>query len=280
MGGGGTVAVICCGIYMAHKLGDKTKPVEDMVSVVWASVGQPLLFGLLGAAVSLKSLSPDLVTNGVLIVLIGLGARVVSTYSCVAPPQVGYTLAERGFTCVSWCPKATVQAALSTVALDYVENSSNAKEFDDLTDDSSSSYELNKERATIVLTVAVLSIIMTAPTFAIAMKYSGEAWLVKETNWKNGRLVSDAPEEDDYAGEMELTVKMGARKQSLSTSLGDRKISFQNDQAAGGVRKFSVTKTEVTASGVAPRDRSKSNPATLAAMGLTKNARGGLEETI
>jgi len=148
-----------------------------------------------------------------------------------------------------------------------------------LTDDRSSSYELNKERATIVLTVAVLSIIMTAPTFAIAMKYSGEAWLVKETNWKNGRMVSDAPEEDDYAGEMELTVKMGARKQSLSTSLGDRKISFQND-APGQPRKFSVTKSEITASGVAPRDRSKSNPATLAAMGLTKNSRGQLEEQL
>ncbi len=28
---------------------------------------------------------------------------------------------ERAFGAITWCPKATVQAALSTVALDYVE---------------------------------------------------------------------------------------------------------------------------------------------------------------
>jgi NhaP-type Na+/H+ or K+/H+ antiporter len=277
MGGGGTVAVICCGIYMANSLKEKTKPVEDMVGAVWSMVGQPLLFGLLGAAVSIKSLSPDLLGNGVSIVLIGLVARVISTYACVIPTD--YTMKERGFTCITWCPKATVQAALSTVALDYVEDSANEKEFDDDTDDKASSYEVNKQRATVVLTVAVLSIIMTAPTFAIAIKYSGEAWLVKETNWKDGRPTSDDPE-DEYEGDVELTINMGARKESLSSSLGDRKISFQKEQH-GQARKWSIQKSEVTPSGVALRDRSKSNPATLAAMGLSSlAAREGLENTL
>lgn len=177
MSGGGTVAVIVCGIYISNILGKKVKDVEAVAAVVWSKAGQPLLFSLLGAAVSISSLTPALIGKGCAIISIGLVGRVITTYTCSL--STNFNFQERCFTCVSWCPKATVQAALSTVALDYVLDSRNSSEFKDQDEK-----DLAEERAIIVLTVAVLSIIMTAPTFAIAMKYTGENWLVKETNCK------------------------------------------------------------------------------------------------
>jgi hypothetical protein len=148
------------------------------------------------------------------------------------------------------------------VALDYV--TANEKEFG-----SADKYDKAEENATIILTVAVLSIILTAPTFAVAMKYCGENWLVKETNWKDGKMITPDEEADFYEGDVELTVNMGHRKESLSASLGHRKLSFQVDpHHPNAPRKLSIQHTEVTPRGVAPRNRSQSNPATLAAMGL------------
>jgi solute carrier family 9B (sodium/hydrogen exchanger), member 1/2 len=113
MSGGGTVAVIVCGIYIADKLGSRIKEVEIVAAMVWSNAGQPLLFGLLGAAVSLDSLSGNVVGNAVLIILIGLVARVIVTYTCTL--QTNFNFWERAFTCVSWCPKATVQVITLTL---------------------------------------------------------------------------------------------------------------------------------------------------------------------
>jgi len=148
----------------------------------------------------------------------------------------------------------------------------------------------SQKNATIVLTTAVLSIIMTAPTVAVAMKvrlkavvavvrfsrkpllpppaaaiiasphsehfacaamllglpqYAGENWLVKETNWKDGRPIGDSPEFDGDE-EVAISINLGTRKDSLASSLGDRKISLGGrDGPGGGARKWSIQKTEV-----------------------------------
>ena len=51
MGGGGTLAVITMGVVMKIKLQHRMAPLETRFKEAWASVGQTLLFGLLGAQV-------------------------------------------------------------------------------------------------------------------------------------------------------------------------------------------------------------------------------------
>lgn len=89
---------------------------------------------------------------------------------CLLPTDWNFW--ERGFAAITWCPKATVQAALSTVALDYVEDNislwTGQEEIDQL------------RRARQLFVVAVLSIILTAPLFAVIMSWAGRTWLQKE----------------------------------------------------------------------------------------------------
>ncbi len=171
------------------------------------------------------------------------------------------------FTCITWCPKATVQAALSTVALDYVTDSANRREFDD--DGGDTDYEKNEEFATVVLTVAVLSIILTAPAFAVAMKYTGENWLVKSEAPAPGAQPALAAAASDGIGAgngydpeepVSITLGLGRRKDTLTTTLGDRKISLGGGLGGGlggaqqrGFRVPTITKTDATPAGVRPR---------------------------
>ena len=77
------------------------------------------------------------------------------------------------FAVVTWCPKATVQAALSSVALDYVEEHMVR---------GSTEYGAEKEKAEMVLTCAVLSIMATAPLFAALISKVGAMCLQDEAD--------------------------------------------------------------------------------------------------
>lgn len=152
------------------------------------------------------------------------------------------------FTCITWCPKATVQAALSTVALDYVRLSDNRNEFDDAGGDTD--YDTSEDRATIVLTVAVLSIILTAPFFAVCMKYAGEHWLVKS----EGNLDHEDDNGTRYDGDQIVTVELtvGSRKDSISSSLGSTIIDFggKDVEAGGRARGMTIANSKPTPPGL------------------------------
>merc|ERR1712046_184736 len=78
-------------------------------------------------------------------------------------PQWG--VKEKLYSMVSWCPKATVQAALATAALDYITQQIKSGEFV-ATDPVVLQY---LDNAMVILTTAILSIIMTAPLIAVLM---------------------------------------------------------------------------------------------------------------
>merc|ERR1719195_1770706 len=77
----------------------------------------------------------------------------------------GWNTREILYTAISWCPKATVQAALSTVALEYVEAN--------LDPGVAGQYNTQKARAMLLLNIAVLSIVMTAPLCGALMGILG-----------------------------------------------------------------------------------------------------------
>jgi hypothetical protein len=143
---------------------------------------------------------------------------------------------------------AVFQAALSTVALDYVRLSGNRGEFDDAGGDTD--YATAEDRAIVVLTVAVLSIILTAPLFAVCMKYAGENWLVKS----EVKFDDKGDIETHYDGDQTVTIEMavGSRKESISSSLGNTTIDFgANDVEAGGrMRGLSITSSKPTPPGL------------------------------
>merc|ERR1712139_95438 len=138
--------------------------VTDILQQAWSNCGAVLLFTLLGASLDASKLSPELVGIGALLVVIGLvGRSIVLYFTLFLFPKWG--VKEKLFSMVSWCPKATVQAALATAALDYIT----------VQIKSGALIETDPEvlqfldNAMVILTTAILSIIMTAPLFAVLM---------------------------------------------------------------------------------------------------------------
>lgn len=140
------------------------KQVTDILQQAWSNCGAVLLFTLLGASLDASKLSPQLVGTGAMLVALGLAGRsIVLYFTLYLFPQWG--VKEKLFAMVSWCPKATVQAALATAALDYITVQIESGMFVN-TDPVVVQY---LENARVILTTAILSIIMTAPLFAVLM---------------------------------------------------------------------------------------------------------------
>ena len=251
MKGGGTLGVVVIGIYVNEKLQAGSRPVQNLLNYVWSKVGQPYLFGLLGTAVLLSDLKPSYVSGGCVLVFSGLLLRAAATFVCTLTTD--WNFKEKMFTCITWCPKATVQAALATVALDYINDKDNEEDFDKIDGveyGGKLSFKTCEKYATIVQTVAVLSIILTAPFFAVAMKYAGETWLVKSNVAVSGDPAT-SPEDYDPDEDITFEVNLGKRKDTLSSALGDRKISIGGD--GRGFRVPTITTSEKTPAGVKPR---------------------------
>ncbi len=80
------------------------------------------------------------------------------------------TLRERLFVAIAWLPKATVQAAIGGIALDNAKN---------LPEDHESREEYER-LGSMILTIAVLVILITAPIGAIGIMLSGPKLLKRE----------------------------------------------------------------------------------------------------
>ncbi|RVE60949.1 hypothetical protein OJAV_G00186000 [Oryzias javanicus] len=130
-------------------------PVAAMVGRSW-DVFQPLLFGLIGAEITISSLSPSTVGLGMACISLGLLLRLMVTFLLVH--YAGFNLKEKLFIAVAWLPKATVQAAIGSKALDM------AREQEDAT---LIKFDLD------VLTLAVLAILTTAPIGALGIGLAG-----------------------------------------------------------------------------------------------------------
>ena len=113
-----------------------------------------MLFVLVGAAVDIRyTLSAGLAA--VLMIAVALVCRAVGVLLCVTGTQLSWQ--ERIFCVIAYLPKATVQAAIGSVPL-------------------SAGLPCGK----IILSVAVLAIIITAPIGAIGIDCSYKTLLIKD----------------------------------------------------------------------------------------------------
>ncbi|KAG5848356.1 hypothetical protein ANANG_G00097620 [Anguilla anguilla] len=161
--------------------GDSKAAVEEVVGGAW-EIFQPLLFGLIGAEITVSTLDPVTVGLGVAALLIALTVRVLFTFLMVM--CAGFNFKERVFIALAWVPKATVQAAIGSTALDLAR--------------SKQAPELEKYGMD-VLTVAVLAILITAPVGALVIGLTGPILLQKPrdpANWSAHPEVKTGTEAD------------------------------------------------------------------------------------
>ncbi|XP_040822827.1 sodium/hydrogen exchanger 9B2 [Ochotona curzoniae] len=153
-----------CTLVMAFLAGlrwNQKEDVEKIVAVAW-DIFQPLLFGLIGAEVSIASLKPG--TVGLCVATLGFAVliRILATFLMVC--FAGFNIKEKLFISFAWLPKATVQAAIGSVALDTARSAGD-KQLED--------YGMD------VLTVAFLAILITAPIGSLLIGLLGPRLLQK-----------------------------------------------------------------------------------------------------
>ena len=136
----GFLAIMAMGVTIFNKYPSLSKIFQVKFSKMWL-ISEIILFVLVGASVNISyAFKAGLST--IVIIFIALLFRMLGTYLCLLKTK--FNNKERLFTCITQIPKATVQAAIGGVPL-----------------------EMGLLCGNTVLTVAVLSIIITAPLGSI-----------------------------------------------------------------------------------------------------------------
>ncbi|TKR94104.1 hypothetical protein L596_008435 [Steinernema carpocapsae] len=166
----GPIAVLVAAFVVPFKWRDdlkkgETKTIEEnALARMWNFCLQPLLFTLIGYQLDFSLLGRELLLSGSLVLTFGLSARIAVAY--FAALGSGLNKKERLYVAFSWLPKATVQAALAPVVLDYVNQNPEKEPI--------------RPVGTTILTIAVLSILLTAPVGAFLMRFTASKLLKKE----------------------------------------------------------------------------------------------------
>lgn len=145
------LGVMTIGFIILEKSPVVAKRLSSKFNKIWV-FAEILLFVLVGAQVNV-SVALDSGIKGVLIIVAGLLFRSLGVW--ISTHNSGLNFKERAFCVFSYIPKATVQAAIGAVPL-----------------------SLGVESGEVILAIAVLSILITAPIGAIAIKLSSEKFLV------------------------------------------------------------------------------------------------------
>ena len=147
------IAIMSIGIGILKNYAVLAKRLSAKFSKLWVAA-EILLFVLVGATVDIKYA----VAAGVLAIILIFGAlifRMTGVYFCLLGSRLN--MKERVFTMMAYTPKATVQAAIGGIPL-----------------------SMGLACGELTLTVAVLSILVTAPLGAFAIDYSYKKFLKKE----------------------------------------------------------------------------------------------------
>ncbi|GAB1609493.1 sodium/hydrogen exchanger 9B2-like isoform X1 [Argonauta hians] len=137
------------------------KVITNSTAVMWL-IFQPLLFGLIGSEVNFKDLHPPSLGYAFITVMVGLVFRLLAAFFAVFGTNL--LRKEKLFVAMAWLPKATVQAAIGSVALSAAREN-NRTEF--------------IPYGAKILDVAVLVILITAPLGSALIMLTGPKLLFK-----------------------------------------------------------------------------------------------------
>ncbi len=130
---------------------------------IWV-LAEILLFVYIGAEVRIGELTGSLVGVGLLILTVGLAARSIGVWLSLLGSDLNTK--ERLFCVIAYWPKATVQAAMGAVPLAMVMEGK--------------MISMTEQSGQVILAIAVLSIVVTAPLGAIGIKAFGPRLLTQE----------------------------------------------------------------------------------------------------
>jgi len=153
------LAVMTIGFIILEKDQHMAHEISVKLGKIWV-FAEIVLFTMVGAQVDLQ-VALEAGLTGVVIIVLGLVARSVGTYGCLIGSA--FTSVERRFIVISYLPKATVQAAIGGAPLAAMHLAG-----------------MDTAPGEIILAVAVLSILITAPLGAWAIAITGEKWLEPE----------------------------------------------------------------------------------------------------
>ena len=149
----GLLAIMFMGIFLQRNHSVASKRLSVKFNKLWVGA-EVLLFVLVGACVNISYA----LKAGVMAILLIFGVllfRMLGVFICLLKTSLAKS--ERLFCMIAYCPKATVQAAIGSVPL-----------------------AAGLGCGQIVLTVAVLSILITAPLGAFLIEHTYKKWLKKE----------------------------------------------------------------------------------------------------
>lgn len=147
------ISIMCMGIGLKQKNEDLAKRLSAKYNKLWVGA-EILLFVLVGASVDITYVEKA-GWGAVIMIFAALAIRMLGVFVSLIGTKLN--IKEKFFTMMAYTPKATVQAAIGGVALD-----------------------LGLACGNIVLTVAVLAIIITAPLGAFAIDISYKKLLNKQ----------------------------------------------------------------------------------------------------
>ena len=147
------LGVMTIGFILIEKCEIRAHKISHKLTKIWI-FAEILLFVLVGAQVNI-TVAWEAGLAGAALIIAALIGRSIGTYVSVMGTDL--TFKERVFCVISYIPKATVQAAIGAVPL-----------------------EAGVKSGDIMLAVAVLSILLTAPIGAIGIEKMGNKWLERE----------------------------------------------------------------------------------------------------
>jgi len=147
------LAVMAVGFIILEKDEHMAHEISSKLAKIWV-FAEIILFTMVGAQVNVR-VAVEAGLAGAALIALGLVARSVGTYLCTLRSDL--TPGERLFVVVSYLPKATVQAAIGGAPLAAMKLAG-----------------MDTRPGQIILAVAVLSILLTAPLGAWAISILGE----------------------------------------------------------------------------------------------------------
>merc|ERR1712110_696698 len=162
-------------------------PVTKTFQRMWIIL-QPVIFALIGTEIQIDKINFNTLGYSILVLVIALVIRMIGTYTAVL--GAGLNTKEKIFMAFAWLPKATVQAALGPIFLDNVLRFKESK-FDQLGD-----RDVWISMGNDILTLAVLSILITAPLGAVSILALGPRLLERDENFKAGDDSEEMNEHD------------------------------------------------------------------------------------
>mgnify|MGYP002523251019 CR=1 FL=1 len=149
------LSIITCAIVLHKKIEPVSLDLKNKFNEIWY-LAEIFLFVLVGAGIKIEY-AGKFFLPALLLLLISLAFRSLAVTGCLVKTKLNWK--ERGFVVISYLPKATVQAAIGGGLLDLGNQ---------LLASGAANAESVIAAGTIVLSVSVLAILLTAPAAAIS----------------------------------------------------------------------------------------------------------------